>query len=67
MLAELERVAVRYQDCFERNFERWDEKLGRATFRTPSSIVAIPTWRGQVEYLNTWLHRRVVWMDGFLR
>jgi len=67
MLGELERVAVRYQDCFERNFERWDEKLGRATFRTPSSIVAIPTWRGQVEYLNNWFHRRVIWMDGFLR
>ena len=67
MLGELERVAVRYQDCFERNFERWDEKLGRATFRTPSSIAAIPTWRGQVEYLNTWFHRRIIWMDGFLR
>jgi len=67
MLGELERVAVRYQNCFERNFERWDEKLGRATFRTPSSIVAIPTWRGQVEYLNNWFHRRIIWMDGFLR
>ncbi|MCL2190402.1 MAG: CotH kinase family protein [Treponema sp.] len=67
MLGELERVAVSYQDCFERNFERWDEKLGRATFRTPSSIVAIPTWRGQVEYLNNWFHQRVIWMDGFLR
>jgi len=67
MLRELERVAVRYQDCFGRNFERWDEKLGRATFRTPSSIVAIPTWRGQVEYLNGWFHQRTIWMDGFLR
>jgi len=67
MLRELERVAVRYQDCFERNFERWNEKLGRATFRTPSSIVAIPTWRGQVEYLNNWFHQRIIWMDGFLR
>jgi len=67
MLRELERIAVRYQDCFERNFERWDEKLGRATFRTPSSIVAIPTWRGQVEYLNNWFHQRIIWMDGFLR
>jgi len=67
MLGELERVAIRYQDCFERNFERWDEKLGHSTFRTPSAIVAIPTWRGQIEFLYNWFLQRKVWMDGFLR
>ena len=67
MLAELEHVALSYQDCFERNFERWDEKLGHATFRTPAAIAAIPTWRGQVEFLYNWFLQRKAWMDGFLR
>ncbi|MCL2042620.1 MAG: CotH kinase family protein [Treponema sp.] len=67
MLFELERIAVSYQNCFERNFKRWDEKLGFSTYRTPSPVAAILTWKGQVEYLDNWFRHRMIWMDEFLR
>jgi len=61
-----------YRRCFERNFERWPDKLGqnvwdnRTVFATPPTVRAIPDFIGNVEYLTDWLARRKTWMDGFL-
>ena len=66
MIAHLEYTALRYQECFERNFVRWPNKLGNYLWRTPLTVQAIPTFMGQVEYLTDWFRQRSVWMDGFL-
>ena len=66
MIARVEYLAIVYQNCFERNFERWPNKLGRYLWRTPATVVVIPTFVGQVEYLTHWYRQRSLWMDGFL-
>ena len=61
-----------YRFCFERNFERWPDKLGQnvwredMSFQTPPTVMAIPDFIGNVEYLADWLGQRITWMDGFL-
>ena len=66
MIERLEELAAIYRACFERNFERWPDKLGNYLWRTPATVVAIPTFVGQVEYLTDWFRQRAVWMDGWL-
>jgi len=70
MMTHINRLAIRYQACFDRNFERWDEKLGHYTWRNSVEVVAIPADKGhmgQVDFLIDWLERRKVLMNNFLR
>ena len=66
MLDLIRDTHTRYIECFERNFDRWPNKLGQNLWRTPPSVIRIPTHEGQVEYLINWFEQRVVWMNGFL-
>jgi len=69
MMMRLNRLAIRYQACFERNFERWPDKLGEYLWRNSPEVVAIPAEKGhmgQVEFLLDWLDRRKVLMDTLL-
>ncbi|MCL2604459.1 MAG: CotH kinase family protein [Defluviitaleaceae bacterium] len=64
----IERVdflAEVYADNFERNFEHWPI-MGRYVWPNPRNIVAIDTFRGQVDFLIHFLEERILWMDGFL-
>ena len=70
MMTHINHLAIRYQSCFDRNFERWPEKLGQYLWRNSPEVVAIPASRGhmgQVEFLIDWLERRKVLMDNFLQ
>ena len=66
LIERLHEMVEFYQMCFERNFERWPNKLGNYLWRTPFTIVSIPTFVGQAEYLIDWYEQRAIWMDGFL-
>jgi len=65
MIGRIWELAETYRSCFERNFERWPDKLGQYLWRTPPEVQAIPDFIGNVEYLVDWLERRIVWMNGF--
>lgn len=43
-----------YEAYYLKNFERWDI-LGKYDWPNPREVYTIATWRGQVEYLETWL------------
>jgi len=53
MIERIRQLTITYQVCFERNFDRWDNKLGNFLWRTPPSVIAIPTFMGQVDYQST--------------
>ena len=65
MMMHIERVSVRYRDCFERNFVRWPNHIGQYVWRTPLSISQIATHEGQVNHLLQWLNQRMDWLDTF--
>ena len=65
-LAEIRYLTTAYKADFERNFERWPNKLGQYLWRTPPSMQVIGTYEGQVEYLLDWYEQRIIWMDEFL-
>lgn len=52
-----------YEDAYERNFEVWNT-LGVYVWPNSAEIVAITTWRGQVEYLHNWLTAKLNYMIG---
>jgi hypothetical protein len=66
MLDRIWELSGTYQEEFERNFERWPEKLGQNLWRTSPSVVAIPDYMGNVEFLVDWLERRIDWFNEFL-
>jgi hypothetical protein len=65
MLERIDFLAEVYLDNFERNFERWPI-MGRYVWPNPRNIVAIDTFRGQVDFLIHFLEERITWLDGFL-
>jgi hypothetical protein len=65
MIAHLEYISIRYRACFDRNFDRWPNKLGHYTWRNPLSIVQIDTHEGQMAHLVDWFNQRKVWFDEF--
>ena len=65
-LEKVRYLTTRYRDDFERNFERWPNKLGQHLWRTPPTMRVIDTYEGQVEYLLDWFAQRIVWLDEFL-
>jgi len=64
-IEHLHIVSVRYQDEFERNFERHPDVFGRAQMRTPQEILEIDYFMGHVEHLLNWLTARANWFDEF--
>ena len=66
MLDRIRYLSDTYKTCFERNFERWPNKLGQYLWRTPPSVIAIRTYTGQIDYLLDWFESRMEWMDDFL-
>ena len=66
-LAEIRYLTTTYRGDFERNFERWTNKLGQYLWRTPPAMQVIDTYEGQVDYLLDWYEQRIIWMDEFLR
>lgn len=64
-IEHLRFVSVRYQDEFERNFERHPDVFGRAQMRTPQEILEIDYFMGHVEHLLNWLTVRATWFDEF--
>jgi hypothetical protein len=67
IIASVRFLALAYAECFERNFERWPDKLGNYLWRTPPTVMGINSFAGQAEYLADWFEERVFWMDGFLQ
>ena len=65
MIVHLEYISVRYRTCFDRNFDRWDNKLGNYLWRNPLSITMIDTHEGQIAHLVDWFNQRKVWFDEF--
>lgn len=60
--SRVDKVTAGLAAAAERNFTRWDI-LAQPTvspFATPTE----PTWRGQVEYMKSWLLARAAWIDG---
>jgi hypothetical protein len=64
-LERIDFLATVYQDNFERNFTRWPI-MGRYVWPNPGNVVAIDTFRGQVDFLMDFLEERTIWMDSFL-
>jgi len=65
----IRRMAIRYRACFDRNFERWDQKLGNYTWRNSIEVVNIPASRGhmgQVDFFLDWLDQRKVLLTNVL-
>lgn len=54
-IAGCEEYVFSCGQTFERNFERWDI-LEVDMWPNPAELVAITTWRGQVEYVAGWLN-----------
>ena len=64
-LEEIRYLTTVYRADFERNFERWPDKLGQGLWRTPPTMRPIDTFEGQVAYLIDWYEQRIVWLDEF--
>jgi len=64
MLDYLDQTAHHFQADFERNFNR-HPIMGVDSWGTPTDILAIPDFMGQVEFLISWLQIRTNWMDDF--
>jgi len=65
MIHHLEDISIRYRACFDRNFQRWPNKLGNYLWRTPRTIMAIDTHEGQMAHLVDWFRQRAAWFDEF--
>ena len=53
---------LKYEKAYNANFEVWSEILGVYVWPNTPEIVAITTWRGQVEYLQQWLTKKLNYM-----
>lgn len=67
MLDHINALARTYRRCFERNFERWPDKLGNNIWRISRPALQRDTFMGQIEWLDEWFERRIVWMNDDLR
>ncbi|MCL2189662.1 MAG: CotH kinase family protein [Defluviitaleaceae bacterium] len=65
MLERIDFIATTYRRMFERNFARWPI-MGRYVWPNPRNIVAINTFRGQVDFLIHFLEERAIFLDEFL-
>ena len=65
MMNRINYMAWRYQDSFERNFDRW-QIMGEFVWPNPDRVVAIDTFAGQVGYLVEWLEIRIEGFGDFL-
>ena len=63
-LRNIEYLAVTYEMEFNRNFQRHDI-MGIYLWQDPAHIIEIETFMGHVEFLLSWLERRIVWLDGY--
>ena len=61
-IRNVEYLAERFSDDFERNFDR-HQIMGTLVWEEPESIIAIETFVGQVEFLVNWLESRANWLD----
>lgn len=61
VIDEAIEYAYERSEAFERNFERW-QTLGQPVWPNPEEMIAITTWKGQVEYLREWLGESLEYM-----
>lgn len=50
-----------HAEAYKKNFEKW-KVLGVNTWTNPSYIVAIDTWKGQVDYTRTYLQESLAYL-----
>jgi hypothetical protein len=65
VMRAIDRMATELRSPAARNFERW-RILGRyvpPNPRDPRTGRYRPTWRAEVKFLRSWLHRRIEWLD----
>ncbi len=66
LLADIAQTAARLDEAQQRNFERWPI-LGAYIEELPHlnypGWEQRPTWADEVEYLESWLERRLDWLD----
>ena len=68
MIISTAYLAYNYQEAFERNFLRHGHILGgepRWFEMLPEDTIIIDTFRGQADYLISWLDERVMWLDDY--
>ena len=54
---------LKYEDAYNANFSVW-QTMGVYVWPNSDEIVAIKTWKGQVEYLREWLLAKLNFMIG---
>lgn len=62
LLDSIVPLSLEYNTAFLRNFERWDI-MGSYVWPNPDEVVALATYREQVEYLHNYLLQRADWLD----
>ena len=65
-LMHVRSVAEKYQEGFERNFDRWNS-MGFYVWPNPRPVWTIDTFMGQVDYLIWFLEERAFWFDEWLQ
>jgi hypothetical protein len=48
-----------------RNFEKWDDILGKQVYIEPTPISALTTYKDHYTYLSNWLGNRVKWLADY--
>lgn len=61
----LEDFYSAHKSDLEANFVRWDV-IGDKTDKQPEKILKLETYEEHVNYLNTWLKERHLWMDKYM-
>ena len=62
LLTQEQEKSVLYRDDIQANFERWDV-LGTTAWRIREEIGTFKTYEENVDFLFTWLHNRIRWMN----
>jgi len=65
MIAHLDNLSLTYNNEFDRNFVRWNSKLGRRIWTQSSEIVQLTTHRQNVVHLNNWFYCRRLQLAHF--
>lgn len=52
---------LKYEEAYNANFTVWNI-LGKTVWPNPPEIATISTWRGHVEYLQSWITRKLSYM-----
>jgi hypothetical protein len=48
-----------------RNFEKWNNILGKQVYIEPKQIVALKSFKDHYTYLSDWLDKRITWLTNY--